>query len=196
MKLLQANPAIAFPVEIITAISNGYIPAASTEARGAAKVIRVSIRREIASPTTRRRRGSRPAVEARDHVRQSRRNLTRIPIIQVDYQFGKILQRLRRKNGPFSSRSIARLKVDFRGSRVTSDGGSVLVRELDERLGFGELIVRHLADSRGKNTQLPLRSLLGKQPAKRGSSSEATAPRERQQSHDTCVTYWIRSIHV
>jgi hypothetical protein len=31
------------------------------------------------------------------------------------------------------------LKVDFQGSRVTSDGGLILVRELDERLGFGEL---------------------------------------------------------
>jgi hypothetical protein len=30
--------------------------------------------------------------------------------------------------------------IDFQGSRVTSDGGLVLVRELDERLGFGELI--------------------------------------------------------
>src|SRR6202011_4489211 len=50
--------------------------------------------------------------------------------------------------------------VDFQGSRVTSDGGLVLVRELDERLGFGELIERHLADSRGKNTQLPLADLL------------------------------------
>jgi hypothetical protein len=52
------------------------------------------------------------------------------------------------------------LKVDFQGSRVTSDGGLVLVRELDERLGFGELIDLHLADSRGKNTQLPLADLL------------------------------------
>jgi hypothetical protein len=43
---------------------------------------------------------------------------------------------------------------------VTSDGGLVLVRELDERLGFGELIERHLADARGKNTQLPLADLL------------------------------------
>ena len=34
------------------------------------------------------------------------------------------------------------------------------MRELDERLGFGELIARHLADSRGKNTQLPLADLL------------------------------------
>ena len=44
---------------------------------------------------------------------------------------------------------------------MTSDGGLVLVRELDERLGFGELIERHLADScQGKNTQLPLIDLL------------------------------------
>jgi hypothetical protein len=35
-----------------------------------------------------------------------------------------------------------------------------LVRELDERLGLGELIDRHLADPRGKNTQLPLADLL------------------------------------
>ena len=28
------------------------------------------------------------------------------------------------------------------GSRVTSDGGLILVRELDERLGFGELIFK------------------------------------------------------
>ncbi len=38
---------------------------------------------------------------------------------------------------------------------MTSDGGLLLVRELDERLSFGELIERHLTDVRGKNTQLP-----------------------------------------
>ena len=43
------------------------------------------------------------------------------------------------------------LKVDFQGSRVTSDGGLLLVRELDERLGLSKLISDHLADSRGKN---------------------------------------------
>jgi Transposase DDE domain group 1 len=53
------------------------------------------------------------------------------------------------------------LRVNFQGSRVTSDGGLILVRELDERLGFSELIAQHLTDPRrGKNTQLPLADLL------------------------------------
>ena len=52
------------------------------------------------------------------------------------------------------------LRVAFQGSRVTSNGGLILVRELDERLGFGELIKQHLADPRGKNTRLPLADLL------------------------------------
>jgi hypothetical protein len=54
----------------------------------------------------------------------------------------------------------ARLRVDFQGSRVTSDGGLLLARELDERLGFGALIERHLTDALGKNTQLPLTDLV------------------------------------
>ena len=32
------------------------------------------------------------------------------------------------------------LRVDFQGSRVTSDGGLILVRELDERFGLSKLI--------------------------------------------------------
>jgi hypothetical protein len=36
-----------------------------------------------------------------------------------------------------------------------------VVRELDERLAFGDLIAQYLTDSRrGKNTQLPLADLL------------------------------------
>ena len=45
-----------------------------------------------------------------------------------------------KQNEPFQVSFNASLKVDFQGSRVTSDGGLILVRELDERLGFGELI--------------------------------------------------------
>ena len=52
------------------------------------------------------------------------------------------------------------LKVDFQGSRVTSDGGLIVARELDERLGLGALIAQHVTDSRrGKNTQFPLADL-------------------------------------
>ena len=66
-----------------------------------------------------------------------------------------------RQNGSLQLSFNSSLKVDFQGSRVTSDGGLILVRELDERLGFGDLIVQHLTDSRrGKNTQLPLAELL------------------------------------
>jgi hypothetical protein len=62
---------------------------------------------------------------------------------------------------PFQLSFNSSLKVDFQGSRVTSDGGLVLVRELDERLGLSELMDRHLSDSRrGKNIQLPLADLL------------------------------------
>ena len=65
-----------------------------------------------------------------------------------------------RQNQPFQLTFNASLKVAFQGSRVTSNGGLILVRELDERLGFGELIKQHLADPRGKNTRLPLAGLL------------------------------------
>ena len=52
------------------------------------------------------------------------------------------------------------LKVDFQGSRVTSDGGLILVRELDEHLGLSRLIEQHLTDPRGTNSRLPLADLL------------------------------------
>jgi hypothetical protein len=65
------------------------------------------------------------------------------------------------QNGPFQLSFNASLKIDFQGSRVTSDGGLILVRELDERLGFSQLIEQHLSDPRrGKNTQFPLADLL------------------------------------
>jgi len=65
-----------------------------------------------------------------------------------------------KQNQPFQLSFNASLKIDFQGSRVTSDGGLIVVRELDERLGFGELIAEHLRDSRcGKNTQFPLADL-------------------------------------
>src|SRR5579875_611963 len=48
----------------------------------------------------------------------------------------------------------------YGGGAAVGEGGLLLVRELDERLGLGELIDRHLTDPRGKNTQLPLTDLV------------------------------------
>ena len=52
------------------------------------------------------------------------------------------------------------LRVTFHGSRVTSNGGLILVRELDERLGFGELVEQHLTDSRANNARVSFTDLL------------------------------------
>jgi hypothetical protein len=66
-----------------------------------------------------------------------------------------------KQNGPFQLCFNRFLKVDFQGSRVTSDGGLILVRELDERLGFEKLIEEHISDSRqGLNKQFTLADLL------------------------------------
>ncbi|MGH9691303.1 MAG: IS1380 family transposase [Candidatus Acidiferrales bacterium] len=66
-----------------------------------------------------------------------------------------------KQNQPFQLSFNASLKVDFQGSRVTSDGGLILIRELDERLGLEKLIVEQLSDSRqGLNKQFTLTDLL------------------------------------
>ena len=62
---------------------------------------------------------------------------------------------------PFQVEFNGFLKVAFQGSRITSDAGLILVRELDERLGLATLISEHLNDSRqGLNTQFGLVDLL------------------------------------
>src|SRR6202140_986086 len=66
-----------------------------------------------------------------------------------------------KQNQPFQLLFNASLKVDFQGSRVTSNGGLILVRELDERLGLEKLIEEHLSDSQqGMNKQFTLADLL------------------------------------
>ena len=71
------------------------------------------------------------------------------------------------------------LLVDFQGARVTSDGGLILVRELDERLGLSALMQRYLTDSRrGRNVQLPLSDLLRQSIYSRLAGYEAGQPRQ------------------
>ena len=43
---------------------------------------------------------------------------------------------------------------------MTSNGGLILVRDLDERLGFGELIEQHMTGSRANNTRFSFADLL------------------------------------
>jgi hypothetical protein len=64
------------------------------------------------------------------------------------------------RNQPFQLSFNPALRVELQGSRVTSDGGVILVGELDERLGFSDLIAQHIADPRGKNTQFSLADLI------------------------------------
>ncbi len=65
------------------------------------------------------------------------------------------------QNQPFQLSFNRFLRVDFQGSRVTSDGGLIVVRELDEQFGLSELIGDHLVDLRtGRNTQFLLADLL------------------------------------
>ena len=52
------------------------------------------------------------------------------------------------------------LRVGFQGWRVTSNGGLILVWELDERLGFSERIEEHLTDSRANNARFSFTDLL------------------------------------
>ena len=52
------------------------------------------------------------------------------------------------------------LRVAFEGSRVTSNGGLILARELDEHLGFSTLIEEHLTDSRANNARFSFADLL------------------------------------
>ena len=49
---------------------------------------------------------------------------------------------------PFQLSSHVSLKVDFQGSGVTSGSGLILVRELDEHLGFSDLFAQHVTESR------------------------------------------------
>ena len=65
------------------------------------------------------------------------------------------------QNQPFQLSFNASSRVDIQGSRVPSDRGLILIRKLDERLGFGELIERYLTDARGKNVQLSLLTCYG-----------------------------------
>jgi hypothetical protein len=75
------------------------------------------------------------------------------------------------------------LRVGFQGSRVTSNGGLILVRELDERLGLGELMERYLTDRRANNARFSFADLLRQSVYSRSAGYEDVNDAERL-SHD------------
>ena len=52
-----------------------------------------------------------------------------------------------KRDEPFEISFNASLKVNFQGLCVTSDGGLIVVRKLDEGSGFGDLIAQYLNGS-------------------------------------------------
>ena len=65
------------------------------------------------------------------------------------------------KNSYFRVRFNQKLKIGFRGTQVTSDGGLVAIREMDEQLGLTKIAGEYLEDKRhGKNIQHEMEGLL------------------------------------
>ena len=84
------------------------------------------------------------------------------------------------KLGPIRLSFNPQLRVEFRGSTVTSDAGLLLPRELDEHLGLSALIERHLGDPRtGRNYQFPLPDLFRQSIYSRLAGYEDTNDAER-----------------
>ena len=53
-----------------------------------------------------------------------------------------------------------RIKLEFHGAKITSDGGLLAYRELDDALGLTDMVITKLLDGRrGKNTRHKLSGL-------------------------------------
>jgi hypothetical protein len=58
--------------------------------------------------------------------------------------------------------STARVRLEFRGTQLSSDGGLLVMRELDDALGLSDLALAALRDSRtGKNASIGLTGCSG-----------------------------------
>ena len=83
-------------------------------------------------------------------------------------------------NGGLRVHFDARVRVEFRGAKVSSEAGLVAVRELDEALGLSQLAESMLAETRtGRNVQHELAPLLRQSVYSRLAGYEDTNDAER-----------------
>ncbi len=65
------------------------------------------------------------------------------------------------KNSYIDVQFNKKLKIGLKGSEVTSDGGLLAIREMDEKLGLTKIAGKYLEDNRyGKNIQHEMTGLL------------------------------------
>jgi len=67
---------------------------------------------------------------------------------------------VRAKSSRFNCRSTGFCRLGFRDRGSHPNGGLILIRESDERLGFGELIEQYLTDSRASHARFSFADLL------------------------------------
>lgn len=85
-----------------------------------------------------------------------------------------------RKKGPLRVEFDREMKLEFHGANVSSDGGLLIYRELDEALGLTDLAETILSELRvGKNTQHTLKALLRQSVYSRLAGYEDTNDAER-----------------
>jgi hypothetical protein len=85
-----------------------------------------------------------------------------------------------KKKRPLRVEFDREIKMEFHGARVSSDGGLLIYRELDEALGLTDLAETKLSELRcGKNTQHTLKALLRQSVYSRLAGYEDTNDAER-----------------
>jgi len=85
-----------------------------------------------------------------------------------------------RKKGPLRVEFDREIKMEFHDAKVSSDGGLLIYRELDEALGLTDLAETMLSELRvGRNTQYTLKALLRQSVYSRLAGYEDTNDAER-----------------